>query len=423
MRRIYKLSLSVIGIMLIFLLIVAASYINYIKEVNSEGSIVLVEDGLSINYLNGNKINTNGLKKTYTISVTNNSNDTLHYYIEVNNIDSNKKNIKYNLIEKNNKINLTGNEFPTSKSELASFIEIETGATHTYDLTILANEDSYLRANIKVEIEVIEEANFATTILINNDIKKAATTKIGEEAATTNEGLIELAEENGNSYYFRGAITNNYVSFANLTWRIVKINSDGSVKLILNNYIDDKANYYNADNAGSIDSKMKFTDSNINNALKTWYQTNLNGYEKYIANSKYCVDDSVGEIDETNNTYYLGYYRLLTDYSQVNTCLGSKYNAKIGLLTADEAVYAGASKNSDNASYYLYTAEKDHSWWTMTPASSNGTEITYFDISSTGKLTNLSAGSYYRGIKPVINLAKKTYVNGTGTESDPYTIK
>ena len=72
---------------------IAASYTKYLQEVDSESSIVLVEDGLSINYLNGNKINTTGEEKIYTISVSNNSNETLHYYIEVDNIDSNKKNI------------------------------------------------------------------------------------------------------------------------------------------------------------------------------------------------------------------------------------------------------------------------------------------------------------------------------------------
>ena len=422
MRKIYKISLSVIGIILIFLLVVAVDYAKYLKENEVNNPIVLVEDGLSINYLNGNKIEVNSKEKTYTISVTNNSSDTLHYYIRVNNIETNKKDITYILTEKNNALNMPKNNFPTEEADLASYIEIAPSSTHTFSLLILENKAANLKANIKIGLEEEKEANFATTILINNDIKKSTITKVGEEAAITDEGLIEGNDENGTLYYFRGNVTNNYVIFANLTWRIVKINGDGSVKLILNDYIDDKTNYYNSDNTESIDNKMNFSNSNVYATLKNWYQTNLNGYEKYIATSKYCVDDTVSEIEESN-TYYLGYSRLLTDYSQVNTCLGSRYNSKIGLLTADEAVFAGASKNAQNTSYYLYTASKDTSWWTITPVSSNGTDITYFEVSSNGQLKNESLGSYYRGIKPVIDLNKKTFVDGTGTINDPYIIR
>ena len=390
MRKIYKTSLSVIGIILIFLLIIAVDYAKYLKENDVNNPIVLVESGLSINYLNGNKIEVNSKEITYTISVTNNSNDTLHYYIRVNNIETNKKDITYILTEKNNALNMPKNVFPTEEADLASYIEIAPSATHTFSLLILENKDANLKADIEIGLEEEKEANFATTILINNDIKKNAITKIGEEAAITDEGLIEGNDENGTLYYFRGNVVNNYVIFANLTWRIVKINGDGSVKLILNDYIDDKINYYNSDNTESI--------------------------------SKYCVDDTVNEIEESN-TYYLGYSRLLTDYSQVNTCLGSKYNSKIGLLTADEAVFAGATKNAQNTSYYLYTPSKDTSWWTITPVSSNSSDITYFEIGSNGQLKYESLGSYYRGIKPVIDLNKKTYVDGNGTINDPYTIR
>lgn len=422
MRRIYKISLNVIGIILIFLLMISISYINYLKKTSDDSSLVLVEDGLSINFLNGNKINTSGEEKTYTFSITNNSTNTSYYYIQANNIDCNKEDIKYNLIEKNSKLNVVEADFPISENYLASFIEIEANTTHTYTMTILEDSHSYLKANIKIGLEDTQEENFAATILANNEIKKESLTKVGEEAAITNEGLIETASDVGNAYYFRGAVENNYVTFANLTWRIVKINGDGSIKLILNDYIEETSNFYNTDNTNTIENKLDFSGTNINNTLKNWYQINLNGYEKYIASSKYCIDDSIGQIDGTN-TYYLGYSRLLIDYNQVNTCLGSKYNSRIGLLTADEAVFAGASKNAENKSYYLYTAGKDQSWWTMTPASNDSTNITYFEIGTNGTLKSESIGSYYRGVKPVINLVKKTYVSGTGTIDDPYIVK
>ena len=48
----------------------------------------------------------------------------------------------------------------------------------------------------------------------------------------TTEALLASTEDDyGTSYYFRGAVKNNYVQFANKCWRIVRITGDGSVIL------------------------------------------------------------------------------------------------------------------------------------------------------------------------------------------------
>ena len=50
------------------------------------------------------------------------------------------------------------------------------------------------------------------------------------------EALLSSAEDDyGTSYYFRGLVKNNYVEFANMCWRIVRVTGDGSVKLVLHN--------------------------------------------------------------------------------------------------------------------------------------------------------------------------------------------
>lgn len=418
MKRIYKISLDIIGIMLIILLMVAASYIQY-KKNGAESAIVLVEDGLSINYLNGNKIQPNKNAVTYMYSITNNSDTNLSYYIQFSNIKNYKNGITYKLSEKNNAITEINAEFPDKDSYIVSLINIEPNTTHTYTLTI-NDKHTNIKADVKIGIEELTQDNFAMTLLKNNEIKKEAATSIGSGAAVNEEGLIKTVDELGESYYFRGAVNNNYVSFANNLWRIVKINGDGTIKLILNDYLPETANYYNLDNTSSIIEKLKFANTNIETILSNFYQTNLEEYDKYLVSTRYCVDDSVAEANTT--TYYLGYSRLLTDYNQTYNCLGTTFNSRIGLLTADEAVFAGASKNSENTSFYLYTPGKSNSWWTMTPASSTDTTITYFEISEKGQLKADSVGSYYRGVKPVINLAKRTYVSGLGTQDNPYIL-
>ena len=52
------------------------------------------------------------------------------------------------------------------------------------------------------------------------------------KTATTDEGLFMAEDDDGASYYYRGAVKNNYVSFAGFTWRIIRRNGDGSVRMI-----------------------------------------------------------------------------------------------------------------------------------------------------------------------------------------------
>ncbi len=419
MERRYKTSLNIIGILLILSFFVTVSYLSYKKDMESN-TIVLVEDGLSINYLNGNNLKSIGNPSNLTFSVTNNNNYSLYYYIEVNQITSSTDNFTYTLKEKNNKIESQEEIFPSSDTYLASYVEIEPNTTHTYTLAILENKHNNLEAHLNIGVEDMKQDNFSATILANSSVKQESLTKVGEEVATKEEGLIQTNDDYGVSYYFRGIVNNNYVRFADLLWRIVKINGDGSVKLVLNDYLNETANYYNED-ATNIEDKLNFMNSGIYTTLENFYQSNLEKYGKYLVSSKYCVDDSEGQSDN-NNVYYLGYSRLLTDYNQSFSCLGKTYSSRIGLLTADEVIYAGASKNGENNAYYLYVPGKNSSWWTMTPAKSDNTNITYFEVDEYGKLQINSIGNYYRGVRPVINLAKKNFVSGIGTIDDPYTL-
>ena len=52
------------------------------------------------------------------------------------------------------------------------------------------------------------------------------------KTATTDEGLFMAEDDEGASYYYRGAVKNNYVSFAGFTWRIIRRNGDGSIRMI-----------------------------------------------------------------------------------------------------------------------------------------------------------------------------------------------
>lgn len=420
MRKRYKVMLFINGILLIFSLLIGASYLYYLKNNGGNSSIVDVVDGLSINYLTGKTIDYKEGNESYTFSITNNSLNPLKYYIYLDNIiNKEDNNYTYSLNESSGSRKETIDILPKEAGYLASKVAIESGKTHTYSLKITGGKYDDLKADIKIGIEDAKDEVFAATILNHSKINSNPLTKIYSDVAINDEGLISTMDDDGVSYYFRGNVQNNYVSFAGNTWRILKINGDNSVKLVLNDYIDDTANFYL--NQNTIEDKLNYNESSVKQTLNSWYASNLKDYESSIIASKYCIDDSISNL-EGNNTYYLAYSRINNDYSETNGCLGSKYTLKIGLITADEAAYAGASKNNDNTAYFLYTPGKEQSFWTLTPGYNDGANIIYYEVTKEGKLATNTIGSYYRGIKPVINLIKSTYVTGSGTASDPYTI-
>ena len=97
----------------------------------------------------------------------------------------------------------------------------------------------------KVEDTYCKDNGFNTLsdciLVMNNhessvDIAKANIKSKGtpdfSKTATTDEGLFMSEDDEGESYYYRGAVKNNYVLFAGFTWRIIRRNGDGSVRMI-----------------------------------------------------------------------------------------------------------------------------------------------------------------------------------------------
>ena len=94
----------------------------------------------------------------------------------------------------------------------------------------------------------------------------------------------------------------------------------------------------------------------------------------------------------------------------------------VGLITIDEAAFAGGRSGLLNQNYYLDTGQY---YWTMSPynfySSHANADVWY--VYSTGSLsTNYTAAGY--GVRPVLNLKSGIlYSSGSGTESDPYVVE
>lgn len=408
MKNIYKNFLTFIGLLIVLVSIIGIMYLSY--DFNSLfDSDIEVVGVLSINYINGKKFNIlKNDKKIIEFSISNSSESVSYYnigFMRVRGLGSYK-------LYYNDTLVMEGNL--TSIDEvMTDYISIDTKETKMYTLEIYNNGDTNLKGMLNIRNQNGKIETFADAIIKNVSLEDNAQTKVGNEIASEDEGLIKSSDDIGVSYYFRGNVQNNYVYFGELTWRIVRINGDGTVRLVLNDTIDTLSNYYTTDNPN-----YEYKLSNINTFLENWMQENLSGVANNIANSKYCSD--IGHDDGYN---YLAYSRIITNKIPTLNCLGTTFNNNIGLMTIDEVILAGAAPDKNNQSYYLYNDSISESWYTMTSAKGNESSMNLFMIGVNGNLITDLNGNLYRKVRPVINLIKNIEMVGDGTINNPYRLK
>ena len=503
-----------IYVMIISLIcVVGVSYAFFTAGMSSETSTTVRADAgtMKITYSGGANIDLAGIYPkddvwaTKTITVTgNNTTDAEMYYKLTLVVDSNTFKtddpLQYELVSTNDSTN--GEIIPNiSKTDITgTSIELGSGkfakannASHTYLLKIYypkkatsqnANQGAAFSAHVEITSAKAPTANtLAKAILAKNEVKAPITTP-GAAISTADEALLASAEDDyGTSYYFRGAVTNNYVEFANKCWRIVRVGGDGSVKLILHN--DNPTGVANPCDAANNSASAAFarysgstyksafntnyndnayvgfkygtpgsgtyqaTHANTNNStiltnLETWYTNNLKTYAAAIADTVWCNDKT--NVDKTYNPWNwsnltgLGYGTNTTFYGATQRLVGtsgsaggtgpslkcngelSKINSKVGLITADELAFAGYAYNIGNTTTYLQENATDTYWWSLSPIDFDfGGAIVWSVIGSNGFF-----GSNYvsitGGVRPSISLKSTTNVTGEGTSSSPFII-
>ena len=177
-----------------------------------------------------------------------------------------------------------------------------------------------------------KETALKDTILANSKVNTG--TPDFSRVATTDEGLYKTQDDRGYSYYFRGAVTNNWVKFAGYYWRIVRINGDGSIRIIYNG-----TNTKTTGSSTMISSSQAFnssynrseyvgymyttsqqhgnkTNSNIKAVIDTWYNSNLaNHADKISKEAGFCGDREMKSgyswsSQPSSSIYYKAYERL-----------------------------------------------------------------------------------------------------------------
>ncbi len=398
MRNRFKFLLLIIMFLITSCSLVFVSYFFFYHK--SYAMNVVSNYPLSINYNTSEIIDENNYKDVL-FSITNSGEDDLFYDINLINVSSINK-LSY-------KLEVDGEKFKNNFEVgiVAESILIKAGETNNYSFTLYNENAKDFHGEIYISKHVSEDVLFYQAILNNNEINKDQSV-IGKEEAVLNEGLKHYSFDGEDIYYFRGNVDNNYVNFANFTWRIVNINKDGNVKLVLDNELDVFEKYYE-------NSVFEFKNSNIYQKLNEWYDSYIYYYEKDIKTANYCLDNSISSSAEN---IYGAYNRIVSSYGATFDCVGEKMELKVGLLTADEIIFAGATTINDNKEFYLYS---DEEYFTMTSALLNANGYYPFSLKS-GKVIYSELGTKLKKIKPVITLNKSVIVSGSGLINDPYKI-
>ena len=179
-----------------------------------------------------------------------------------------------------------------------------TNCTTLYRIESLAKTEEVTVSDIEGKIYPVTRYSFQVAETF---------TQVELESDKSDKGLYAAQDDYGTSYYYRGSVNNNYVYFAGYYWRIIRINGDGSVRLLYagttsdatglsvtigNSAFNIKPNlplyvgYMYGDINGTTleEVNANINDSTIKTYLETWYQEHLSNYASYIADSGFCND-------------------------------------------------------------------------------------------------------------------------------------
>ena len=261
------------------------------------------------------------------------------------------------------------------------------------------------------------------------DAKPTLTTT--SEKSGDKSGLYKSTDTNTGdaTYYFRGNVENNYVSFAGFTWRIVRLNEDGTIRIVMQDGINNNSRYKFNSNYNSY-KYMYYSNSEVKIALENWYQENI-GSKSDLANkvasgAYYCEQAKITEASNWSTSISMGMipYKSYTPDFKCNTDRNKKgsVNASIGLLTYDEVIYAGGHYGVNNNNYYLYNSSIPD-WWTMSPEGfNNNRSYVWLIYGGSYFYTNVDV-SFPGFIRTVLNIKSNTTASGTGTSSDPFVVE
>ena len=362
-------------------------------------------------------------------------------------------------------------------------------------------------ARIGYEAILLDNSSGATTVEeAKSQIESKQAPDFSTVTTASDKGMFSAQDDLGTSYYFRGAVDNNWVKYGKYTkdmyncnngtisatdtgnsctkiassgddiyWRIIRINGDGSIRMIYSGVTPPTEstkvikttdtslgnspfnhNYDSAEYVGYMytigEQHGTSQSSDIKTYLEDWYAnyTDLNATGTKITDQIYCNDRTASTsnvaysttnyttLTSWNSTVTQYYYgangRIVKDNNPMLTCAVdsdrftvNKINGKgnsaltypIGLITIDELEMAGNNWSESNTSYYLHTWEY---YWAGSPY---GFYVSYSYVFELHPFYGLDVDyvySRYNAARGVVSLSSESKLLGSGTYNDVYTV-
>ena len=434
-------------------------------------------------------------------TVTNKSNETYKYNIVIQDLVNTfvtEGYLQYKITSDNGGYNMSEfKDVPKSSTVtdkvLAYSASIDVGVTQTYTVEFIYRNDESVDQNVdqnkvlsgKLFISIgTEEPTLYNKILADNPTRETRT-KFNSSYNLDNTNTLFTSTEsiNGSTlvdvYYYAGNATNNWLKFGkdssnnDLYWRIIRTNHDKSTRLLYHgtsttsteayigtskfneNSNDPMYVGYKYGTSGSLENnRLNTNDSTIKTYVDNWYKNNLTAYTKYLSNDAvYCNDRSLasGQSYSTTNRFnYAPYERIETNEQPTYNCTNlsdafsvnntsAKLDYPVGLMTIDEAIFAGGKGPETSTTWYYYNSKKESStnttdWLLLSPSRFNSLPVgivfhihnSYLGAQSGNTygmpLSESVSGTY--AVRPVISIkGELLWKSGDGSPSNPYEIE
>ena len=338
---------------------------------------------------------------------------------------------EYSCTVKNSVTSVTVNATATSTKAKVRGLgtkELSVGA-NTLPIRVIAEDGSEKIYNVNVTRKG-GATSLKDEIMKNTLVTATPTLTTSSNNTSDASGLYSSTATNtGNpTYYFRGNVTNNYVSFAGFTWRIVRINEDGTIRIVMQDGINSNARYKFNSKYNNY-TYMYYTNSQVKSSLESWYQTNIGSkadLAKTVASGNYYCEQAKVKYTSSytaSSANMIVYDNYMPDFKCASDGNGKGVvNASIGLLSYDESVYAGMYFGEKNESSYLYS---NYPYWLISPGGlsfDNYANAWSIDIKYGSLIPHAVSDSYI--LKPIINFKSDINIlSGDGTKSNPFVVE
>ena len=283
---------------------------------------------------------------------------------------STTKGTKEIIVKQGTDAGIDGNTITFTESERVATVNITSITTNLgLDITKIHDGSKTLKETIFLDSRITKNTGEPV-------FSQMADYKITGDASSGEIGMYSAEDDYGTSWYFRGAQSHNYVDFAGFTWRIVRINGDGSIRMILSDTLDNAIRDGDTQAAGSAtifsevednasvgymygitnadnydDTHQNLYDSIIKDKVDEFYEKYIENdeknyhFEQYLSDNLFCGDKELASGYEeygydTTDTNYDSYDRLFVKRTPSLKCAeGSKnnysrYTSKIDLSTS-----------------------------------------------------------------------------------------